>query len=133
MAKTVTEEEKTRYRKGCLTGLMVALAVIVLSAGINQVTGFRTDVKKSADFMNVYQTECPKEFTEYSVIFHISNNNFFTVKTNLSKTGEGVSKAVKIKDQVLEIIREENIKASGIRIVGKEGKTLYDSTTRGDN
>ena len=128
--KEITEEERSKYRKGCLTGLLVALAVVVLSSGINQATGYRTNIKKSVPFMIAYNEEYPKEWTLYDMVIHIANNNFVTVKTNLSDTGEGVSKAEKIKDHILDLHKNRDIKITGIRVEGKRNKILYDSTTK---
>lgn len=127
----ISEEEKTRYRKGCLTGLAVAIAIIVLASGINQVTGLRTNIRKSVNIMTVFNTEYPKEFTQYELVIHVANDNFVTVKTNFSETGETYLKARKLKDKVLDALKKGEIKGSGLRIVAKNGKVLYDSTTRG--
>ena len=131
MRKELSEEEKQKYRKGCLTGLVVAFAVIVLSGGINNVTSLRTNIKKSVNLMTVYSREYPKEFADYGICIHVANSDFITVKTNLSHTGESVAKAHKIKDEILSAIRENNIHGSGIVISAKDGRSLYDSTTRG--
>ena len=128
--KQITEEEKTKYRKGCLTALAVCIALIVLSAGIAQITSYRTNVKESAKYMAIYKENFPKESTEFNVLFHVSNNKFLTIKTNLSNTGEGVAKGQIIKDEVLEMLKENNLKGSGIKVISKENKTLYDSTTK---
>lgn len=129
----ISEEEKSKYRKGCLTGLAVAISVIVLASGINQITGYRTNINKSVTVMEVYNQTYPMEFDKYSLCIHISNNNFITVKTNLSDTGESVAKALKVKDEVLDVVKKKNIKGSGLRIDGQDGKVLYDSTTKGGN
>ena len=130
MSKEMTIEESAKYRKGCLTSLLVALAIIILSAGIQHVTSYRTDPDKSAKFLHEFKMQYPKEATEYNIVTHVSNNNFVTVKTNISKTGEGFAKVDKLKKNILEVINEENIKSSGLKIIGKNKEILYDSTTK---
>lgn len=127
------ELQRSKYRKGCLTGLLVAVALIVLSSGISQVTSFRTNIDKSALLLFNYKTSYPKDATENEVLILVSNNNFITIKTNLSDTGEGKAKALTIKDEIINTLKEHNIKGSGLKITGKDNKTLYDSTTKGSD
>ena len=108
------ELQRSKYRKGCLTGLLVAVALIVLSSGISQVTSYRTNPNKSADLLYEYKIAYPKNAIENDVFILVSNNNFITLKTNLSDTGEGKAKAITIKDNVLNLIKEQGIKGSGL-------------------
>ncbi len=127
------ELQRSKYRKGCLTGLLVAVALIVLSSGISQVTSFRTNIDKSIDMLYNYKTSYPKDATENEVLILVSNNNFITIKTNLSDTGEGKAKALTIKDEIINMLTSQDKKASGLKITGKDNKTLYDSTTKGSD
>ena len=125
------ELQRSKYRKGCLTGLLVAVAIIIISSGISQVTSYKTNIQKSVDFLYEYNMSYPKEATENNILIHVSNNNFITVKTSLSDTGEGKAKANLIKDQIISILTKQNKKACGLKITSKNNKTLYDSTTKG--
>ena len=125
--KQISEEEKIKYRKGCLTGLCIAIAIIVLSSGIGQVTSYRTNVKKSAKFLYEYKCAYPQEAIDNNVIIHVANNTFITVKTNLPNTGEGIAKSLILKDHIISILDH---RAEGMVIIGADNKTLFDSTTR---
>lgn len=131
--KELTEEEKTKYRKGCLTSLVIAFALIILSSGISSITLYRTNLPKSAKITYMYKCDYPKEATKNDVLICVGNNNFITVKTSLSDTGEGVSKGLIIKDQVITMLKSNDLTGCGIKIISKSGDTIYDSTTKGGN
>lgn len=129
--KEITEEEKTKYRKGCLTSMVIAFALIVLSSGISSITSYRVNLPKSAKYTYLYKCDFPKDASKNDILVCVSNNNFINVKTNLSDTGEGVSKGIIIKDQVLTILKSNDLQGSGIKVLSKKGTTIYDSTTKG--